>query len=60
MENDNFTDAESKEHTRNMWDYVNAFHNCSVEVDNMGQIVLYTGLMFDENDNVVPWKEKEA
>jgi len=32
---------------------------CSVEVDNTGQIVLYTGLMFDENSNVVPWVEKE-
>lgn len=30
----------------------------SVETDNYGQIVIYTGLMYDESEkNVVPWKE---
>ena len=31
----------------------------SVEVDNYGQIVIYTGLMFDKQENVVPWSDEE-
>jgi hypothetical protein len=27
----------------------------SVETDNTGQVVLYTGLMFDENEELVEW-----
>jgi len=33
------------------------------ETDNYGQIVIYTGMMYDENGDVVPWEasdEREA
>lgn len=33
--------------------------NCTWEVDNYGQIVIYTGLMLNENDEVVPYRNKE-
>jgi len=31
----------------------------AVEEDNSGQIVIYTGLMFDKEGNVVPWTDEE-
>jgi len=31
----------------------------AVEEDNSGQIVIYTGLMFDKQGNVVPWTDEE-
>jgi len=31
----------------------------SVETDNTGQVVLYTGLMFDENEELVEWVDEE-
>lgn len=34
-------------------------HDLGVETDNTGQIVLYTGLMFDENNRLVPWKDSD-
>lgn len=27
------------------------------DTDNYGQIVIYTGLMYDEDDNIVQWKD---
>ncbi len=29
------------------------------ETDNYGQIVIYTGMMYDENGNIVPFKNPE-
>jgi hypothetical protein len=31
----------------------------SVETDNTGQVVLYTGLMFDENEELVEWEDQD-
>lgn len=31
----------------------------SVETDNTGQVVLYTGLMFDENEELVEWVDED-
>ncbi len=31
----------------------------SVETDKKGQVVLYTGLMFDENEELVEWVDEE-
>ena len=31
-------------------------HWCE-DKDNTGQIVIYTGLMRDQNDNIVAWKD---
>ena len=31
----------------------------AVEEDNSGQIVIYTGLMFDKEGNVLPWTDEE-
>jgi hypothetical protein len=45
--------------TKKFWDIVNKY-GWSVETDNSGQIVLYTGLMFDsENDNIVKFVDQE-
>ena len=44
----------------------NQAFNCAIELlqgaveeDNSGQIVIYTGLMFDKQGNVVPWTDEE-
>ena len=29
------------------------------DTDNYGQIVIYTGLMYDKDDNIVQWKDKD-
>ena len=31
----------------------------AVEKDNTGQVVLYTGLMFDENEQLVAWEDQD-
>lgn len=31
----------------------------AVEEDNSGQIVIYTGMMYDKRGNVVPWTDEE-
>lgn len=30
------------------------------EMDNTGQLVIYTGLMYDEDGKIVPWKDEYA
>ena len=30
------------------------------DTDNYGQIVVYTGLMYDDEGNIVPWKDEYA
>jgi hypothetical protein len=44
----------------------NQAFNCAIELlqgaveeDNSGQIVIYTGLMFDKQGNVLPWTDEE-
>jgi hypothetical protein len=32
----------------------------AVEKDNTGQVVLYTGLMFDENEQLVAWEDQDS
>ena len=32
-------------------------HGCSVERDNYGQIVIYTGMMQDDDGTVTPYKD---
>lgn len=32
----------------------------AVETDNTGQVVLYTGLMFDENEQLVEWEDQDS
>jgi hypothetical protein len=34
-------------------------HGCD-DMDNYGQIVIYTGLMYDEDGKIVPWKDEYA
>ena len=34
-------------------------HGCVIETDNYGQIIIYTGMMFDENDNVIPFRHED-
>lgn len=34
-------------------------YDMDIDTDNTGQILLYTGLMFDENNNVVPWQDPD-
>lgn len=32
-------------------------HGCSIETDNYGQIVIYTGMMQDDDGTVTPYKD---
>ena len=34
-------------------------HGPAVETDNTGQIVIYTSLMYDEDDNIVPFVDQD-
>jgi len=34
-------------------------HGCE-DTDNTGQIVIYTGLMYDEDGKIVPWEDEYA
>jgi hypothetical protein len=35
------------------------FPNAQLEQDNYGQVIVYTDLSLDSNDNVVPYEEDE-
>lgn len=42
-------------------DIINFIRKYGVEpTDNYGQIVIYTGMMYDENGDIVPWKDEYA
>ena len=34
-------------------------HGCE-DIDSTGQIVIYTGLMYDEDGKIVPWEDEYA
>jgi hypothetical protein len=41
---------------------LNAFaekHGCEIATDNYGQIIVYTGMMLDENGHPIPFSDPE-
>lgn len=46
-------------HSDDFHKWVDQIPSACVEMDNEGQIVIYTGLMWGQEDNVVPFEEAE-
>ncbi len=44
---------------KEFWKIVDKY-GWSVETDNEGQIVLYTGLMFSDENEITPWVDSEG
>ena len=46
------------DYTNDMIDIITK-HGCE-DTDNTGQIVIYTGLMYDKDGKIVPWEDEYA
>lgn len=45
------------DHQKKMIEFIN--WDGSEETDNSGQIVIYTGMMFNDNGDIVPWVDSD-
>lgn len=45
------------DHQKKMADFIK--WDGSYETDNTGQIVIYTAMMLDDDDNIVPWEDPD-